>query len=56
MLSLVSMKTVEGTEGEALAPIEGTEGGADAQPGETDTDANFCCLRFTSYILDNSNT
>lgn len=32
-------ETVEGAEGEALAPIEGTESGADAQPGETDTDA-----------------
>lgn len=32
-------EVVEGTEGEALEPTEGTEGGADAQPGESETDS-----------------
>lgn len=35
----IDNEVVEGTEGEALEPTEGTEGGADAQPGESETDS-----------------
>lgn len=32
-------EVVEGTEGEALEPVEETEGGSDAQPGESEADS-----------------